>query len=230
MLQDKQYDETVMKLRREKDFLAYLKLLKEVAPKFTIFITVADTGAGPYYTPQHAAAMADLGLKINMLNRYRAPYIAIINKGKVIQELTSDKIDEPIIIGGKISYHDCETYSAGFNYQVGIGSGAFVRFDGTNFSVGGRGFNFLVFDVEQDEVVDTRGFDTFEDAKCFGGDKDYNKQKILSFVHKWGGYSFLRSSRRDFRLNVTEICRIGKSSFGNKNLSKRTLSKVARLR
>ena len=160
------YPETVKKLRTEYDFLRYLQLLKEIIHNYVIFITVCDTGAAPYYTPEHAAAMAELGLKINMLQRYRQPYIAVIDHGKVIREICSEKLDEPLTLEGKINNHDIWIYSAGFNYQVGIGTGAYVCIDGANFLRGCRGFNFLVFDVEKDEIIDTRGFDTFDLAKC----------------------------------------------------------------
>ena len=181
------YPETVKKLRTEYDFLRYLQLLKEIIHNYVIFITVCDTGAAPYYTPEHAAAMAELGLKINMLQRYRQPYIAVIDHGKVIREICSEKLDEPLTLEGKINNHDIWIYSAGFNYQVGIGTGAYVCIDGANFLRGCRGFNFLVFDVEKDEIIDTRGFDTFDLAKCKNSSTNPIERYFWSFMRKYGG-------------------------------------------
>ena len=131
------------RLKMERDFLGYLRLLKAGLQHYLVIITVADTGAAPYFTPECAQAMLDLGLQVNMLERYRQPYIAIIDYGKVVREKVSEDLEKPLVIKGKLNHHDLAIYSAGFMYMHGIGCGAMVLIDGANYSTGGRGFTFL---------------------------------------------------------------------------------------
>lgn len=153
------------RLKTERDLLSYLRLLKAGLQYYLVIITVADTGAAPYFTPECAQAMLDLGLKVNMLQRYRQPYIAIIDYGNVVREKVSEDLEKPLVIKGKLNNHDLAIYSAGFMYMHGIGCGAMVMIDGVNYSTGGRGFNFFVFDRHKERIIDTCCFDTFK-----GGD------------------------------------------------------------
>ena len=218
MISDKNYPEDVRQLRQEQDFLRYLKLLKKIEPNYLIFITVSDTGAGPYFLPEHAVAMAELGLKINMLHRYRQPYIAIINHGKVVREMCSEKLDEPLTFTGKINNHDLYIYSAGFNCQSSIGMGAVVMFDGVPFGVGNRGFDFLVFDTEEDEIVDARGFDTFNLAKCNTATNSF-EPALMSFVQKYGGgYNFAQPYCLEPHLKAIQTSLIGNNGLSSKRI------------
>ena len=102
-------------------------------------------------------------LKINMLQRYRQPYIAIIDHGKVLREICSERLDIPLTIEGKVNGHDVFVYSAGFDCNRDFGVGSQVVFDGVNYlSFRNRGFKFLIFDTVQDKIVDTFLYDTFE--------------------------------------------------------------------
>ncbi len=150
------------RLKMERDFLGYLRLLKAGLQHYLVIITVADTGAAPYFTPECAQAMLDLGLQVNMLERYRQPYIAIIDYGKVVREKVSEDLEKPLVIKGKLNHHDLAIYSAGFMYMHGIGYGAMVLIDGVNYSTEGRGFNFFVFDRMQERIIDTCCFDTYK--------------------------------------------------------------------
>lgn len=169
-------------LRMEKDLLSYLRLLKAGLQHYLVIITVADTGAAPYFTPDCAQAMLDLGLKVNMLQRYRQPYIAIIDYGKVVREKVSEDLEKPLIIKGKLNHHDLAIYSAGFMYMHGIGCGAMVMIDGANYHAGGRGFDFFVFDKHQDRIVDTCCFDTYDMGKS--GHRNPASEPALRAFHK----------------------------------------------
>ena len=174
------------RLTKQTNFLGYLRALKECLPRYLVFIAVSDTGAAQYFTAEHAAAMAELGLKVNMTNRYRQPYIAIIDKGQVAKEIVSAKLDEPLTVSCKLGEHDVLVYSAGFGYQKGICMGAMVMIDGADYMRGGRGFNFLIFDVDNDEIVDNRSFDMFSGGRC-NNQMSGISLPLTSFVKNWGG-------------------------------------------
>lgn len=171
-------------LKLERDFLNYLRLLKIGLSHYLVIITVADTGAAPYFTPECSQAMMDLGLKINMLQRYRQPYIAILDAGNVMCEECSEKLEEPLVVDGIFNNHELSVYSAGFNYMHGIGCGAMVMIDGVNYSTEKRGFNFFVFDRNEERIIDTCCFDTFQEGKRIDWINPV-EPALLSFAHKY---------------------------------------------
>ena len=91
-----QIQEYERRLKTEHNLLSYLRLLKAGLPHYLVIITVADTGAAPYFTPECAQAMMDLGLKVNMYQRYRQPYIAIIDYAFLISNWLLDAEDAEI--------------------------------------------------------------------------------------------------------------------------------------
>ena len=207
------------KLKSETDFLGYLCTLKEILSRYVVFIAVADTGAAPYFTAEHAAAMADLGLKVDMTNRYRQPYIAIINKGQVVKELVSEELEKPLTVRGKLNKHDLFVYSAGFMCQTGIGIGAKVMIDGADYMRGGRGFNFLVFDVDNDKPVDNCSFDMFDMGKKIVINNSV-EPALLSLVQKWGGCSYAHWTCRGSRLNIIPTYPIGRNLYAKNGKSR----------
>lgn len=150
----------LQKMREEQDFLTYLKLLREVLHRYVIFIVVGDTGFGPFFTQEHAEAFRQFGLQAEFWGKYRQPYLAVINKGVVVREKTTENLTEPVTLQGKLNSHDFFAYSGGFFCESGVGFRAMVVIDGKNYGVG-RGFNFVVYDADCDCVVDCRRFDTF---------------------------------------------------------------------
>ena len=188
-------------LVKERDFLSYLRLLKKASPKYIIIIAVCDTGAADYFTPECADMMMDLGLKINMVERYRQPYIAIIENGNILVEKVSENTEVPLYIEGSLNDHTIQVYSAGFNYQHGIGCGAMVLIDGADYLVGGRGFNFLVFDKKQDRIVDSCAFDTFNMGRCKRNENPIS-EALLSFSQKGIQICFISFPRFPSKYNL----------------------------
>ena len=206
------------KLRSEKDFLEYLYALKQILSKYVVFIAVEDTGIGPYFTAKHAQALMALGLKTNMMinleNRYQRPYLAIINKGKIVVEQYSDDLKKALVSKGKINSHDMVLYSAGYQCSQGIGSGARAFIDGTDYFTCGRGFKFLVFDVDKDYVVDASTFDSYdlEDIKHIF--KPYNYQKELKKISD------------DFATKGAKLCTFSMPRFPSMFLGEKTEEEV----
>ncbi|WP_051650339.1 adenylyltransferase/cytidyltransferase family protein [Selenomonas sp. AB3002] len=161
------YDLFIRKLKKEKDFERYLNLLKVAKETFVVFIAVGDTGAGVSFTPDLSHHfMRCLGTSVNMADKFRRPYVVVLDKGTVLQEICSEELDKPIVLRGNIGRHTFEVYSAGFGCNTGFGMGAYLQIDGANYLHGGRGFNFLVFDLEGDYLIDTKTFDTFDNCIC----------------------------------------------------------------
>lgn len=168
-------------LTKERKLSSYLLLLKKALPKYIIIIAVADTGTGDYFSSECAEEMMDLGLEVNMLYRFRQPYIAIIDHGNILFERVSENTEVPLFIEGSLNNHIIRIYSAGFNYKHGIGAGAMALIDNANYFVGSRGFNFIVYDAYQDRIVDSCVFDTFDMGKCTHRNHPW-RQAIISFA------------------------------------------------
>ena len=157
---DNSADGVLQKLQGEQGFFAYLKLLREILHRYVVFIVVGDTGFGPFFKQEHADALRQLGLQADHWDKYRQPYLAVINKGSVVREKTTDQLTEPVTLQGKLNSHDFIAYSGGYFCSSGVGFRALVMIDGKNYGMG-RGFNFVVYDSDCDKVVDCHRFDTY---------------------------------------------------------------------
>lgn len=80
---------SINELRKEKNFISYLKLLKAFSKRYTLLISVNNTPCGPYFTQETASEIMDLGLNINLFNRFRYAYAAVIDAGELLMECMS---------------------------------------------------------------------------------------------------------------------------------------------
>ena len=181
-----EYKDVIFRLKSEKNFMMYLSLLQSLVDKYVIFIATSGTGAAQYLTPRHIAVMKKMGLSMEHSEYGYCPYVAIMVKGKKLYEETSRHKDKPLTFTMSLNGHTIFVYSASFDCKSNIGCGAYVLFDGVNFLHGCRGFNFLVFDSDSDEIVDTRGFDTlyFNSCACWNNPV---QNALLQFAEKYGG-------------------------------------------
>ncbi|MBR3723338.1 MAG: adenylyltransferase/cytidyltransferase family protein [Selenomonadaceae bacterium] len=144
------------KLQQESDFFNYMKLLTEVLTQYVLIITVSDTPSGSMFTSAHAnAMMSALGLKMNMMNAFRMPYVAVIDHGKLAYESTSKGREEPVIVNGNLGEHTLSIYSGGLdcNLNLGFGCNALITIDGTHY-FGDLGYNFFLYNVKDDYIAD----------------------------------------------------------------------------
>ena len=110
------YTDFEKKLQNERDFFRYMQMLNEAKSEYLIIITAYDTPAGPLFTHNHAVAMMNaLGLKINMLQAYRQPYIAVINRGNVVYEQTLMDLTKALKVNADFGDKKLFIYSGGFN-------------------------------------------------------------------------------------------------------------------
>lgn len=144
-------------LRTETDFLKYITMLKGLTKRYCIMVVSADTPCGPYFVKEIAHMYMDIGFEVDLHDKFRCSYAGIIDGGKVIFEEVSatERVQRCI----KLDNYEVEVISVGFNAPHTIDG--IVRINGKRYSVGGRGLSFVVYDRENDNVVDTVRFDTY---------------------------------------------------------------------
>ena len=149
---------SVTKLRQEKNFTSYLKLLKDFAKRYTLLISVCNTPCGPYFTESMAAEVMNLGLRMNLFNCFRAAYVAVINAGELLEERISPTMVE---WEGRIGECNIKMLSAGWNANKNRNT-AVISIDGKDYAPNSRGFNFVLFDAVTKTVLDACCFDTYD--------------------------------------------------------------------
>lgn len=144
-------------LRTETDFMKYIMILKGLTNRYCIMVASADTPCGPFFTKEIARMYMDIGFEVDLHNKFRCSYAGILDSGKVIFEEVSatEKVQKSIKLGN----YEVEVVSIGFNAPHAIDG--IVRINGKRYSVGGRGLSFVVYDKENNNIVDTVRFDTY---------------------------------------------------------------------
>ena len=174
----KQYEFLDLKLReyeRQKfnervyyvnDFLKYLNFIKHANNGYTIFFSIRDEAV--------KNLNGDLRKQLNTLGftddfdssaDFQHSFIGILQDGKVIYEAMSDGNSD--IERDALTYHGVlpnglKYYVSSAGYQVGNASSIVI--DGVEYSVNKRGFNIVIYDNQNERVVDSICFDTWKDA------------------------------------------------------------------
>lgn len=81
-------------ISEEIDFKEYLRLLSFFSGRYTVLIAASDTAVGYYYTKEHQKLLTSLGLKYDLVGKYRLGYVALIDEGKVILEYLAHSPEE----------------------------------------------------------------------------------------------------------------------------------------
>lgn len=127
----------------------YLQSLKGTGK--TIFIAVKDEGTDAL-TETIMEDLRTLGIHTNLIGKHRNSFYAVISPEGVIEEIGAEKA---ISHTGVINSVEYTIRSAGYN----VGNYSSIMLNGTEYSRNVRGLNIVV--VENGEVVDSVGFDTF---------------------------------------------------------------------
>lgn len=144
-------------LRAEIDFIKYIGILKGLTKKYCIMVVSVDTPCGPFVTREIVNMYMDIGFKVDLFDKYRCSYAGILDEGKVVFEEVSatDKIQKCIKL------ENCEVELASVGFNVPHAKHGFIKINGQNHSVGGRGLSFVVYDKVNNKVIDTVRFDTY---------------------------------------------------------------------
>lgn len=157
-------------LKCEDNFLQYIEKLNWISKEHCIIIFSTNTPSGsPDFTFDTAQEICNLGTKINLADKFRASYVAIIDSGKLLAENICR--GKSLEINGTIENLNVSVKSIGFectdsNYRY---SGASVSFGNQEKIIlkpseklcGTRGIAFLVFDRAKQEMIDFTLFDTY---------------------------------------------------------------------
>ncbi len=135
-----------------KQLLVYLEELKKLE-NCIITVCMKDT-AGFWLDEEVQSGLEELGLKENLVKELMVGYIGIIENGVPIYEKKTPNSSEEY--DGEIGGHRFHIVSAPFN----SGNTASVEIDGTEYAMGKRGLNFVIFDKTSSQVIDTVAFDT----------------------------------------------------------------------
>lgn len=147
------------KLKQEQNFLEYIRMLGFFSKRYMVMISASDTPCGPEYSKAVSAEVMKLGLKINLCDKFRHGYAAVIDSGELNFESLSPTVLDWIEYRGVIDDVSVEIESIGFNATKN--SSGQIRIDGINYSPNKRGLNFVVFDRVTKKVLDAVNFDTF---------------------------------------------------------------------
>ena len=157
-------------LKLEDDFLQYVEKLQWISKEHCIIIFSTNTPSGsPDFTHNVAQEICNLGTKINLADKFRASYVAIIDSGKLLAENICR--GKSLEINGTIENMNVSVKSIGFecadsNYRY---SGASVSFGNEEKAIlkpgeklhGTRGIAFIVYDRAKQEMIDFTLFDTY---------------------------------------------------------------------
>lgn len=98
--------------------------------------------------------LSDMGLKETLMGSFRASYIAITKENKICVERmsTERKIAE--------EYESNNISIAVTSGGYGIGCTSSILINGKEYSQNYRGINIVLYDAENNEIVDSVAFDT----------------------------------------------------------------------
>lgn len=171
------------KLQAETDFMSYVKLLKGFAQRYCVMIAVCDTPVGPFTTREATGALKSIGLNVDLFQKYRCPYAALIDAGILIFEQicleTSEIIDQKIHLGED----EIELISVGYNAPIAPKETC-IKINNKVRSLGGRGLKIIVYDKVTKTILDTVAFDTYaETTPCIRPNMDFQMLRKFAAMH-----------------------------------------------
>lgn len=190
---------SLTKLKQEKNFLAYLKLLKTFSRRYTLLIAVNNTPCGPYFTENVAIEIMQMGLTINLYNRFRCAYAAIIDAGELLMECISSSPEETVEWQNFIGECNVRLFSSGWDANDNPNT-ATISIDGENHAPNTRGFNFVLFDPVTKTVLDACCFDTYDSQ--FPCNRPLEKiEELMTYKKKHAGVTIVCFNIPEFPRN-----------------------------
>jgi hypothetical protein len=149
-------DLNMILLRSTSEIDGYLAMLNN--PRYTIFIAAKDeASAGLKDSSQKL--LFDLGLEKQLQGAFQQAYIAVIESGGVVVERLTDSAPEFAWteFNGTLATGSAYTVRSAGNQA---GNQVSIVIDGNEYAIDSRGLNFVVYDHEQQAVIDRIVFDT----------------------------------------------------------------------
>ena len=162
-------------LKTTTDFSLYLEMLNTIKPYYTIIFCVKDT-PGTKMSDDVLNDIHNFGFS-NFTTQLHRMYIGVIDKSNII----CDKISEARGVPVEFNYcTDSGTPISVVSMAFRRGNKAEVAINGYNYAVNGRGINIVVFDADNEEVIDSVRYDTHPDSKGVFTRNNFT----LDFTHK----------------------------------------------
>ena len=163
----------IEQLQIEEDFLRYVEQLKYFAKNYTVMIAACDTPWGPILTPKMTYALKEIGLTVDLYEKFRLGYAAVIDTGMLVFEKLSPSVMEIVERTITLGEDEIELLSVGFERQ----RRAYIKINGKVVSTEARGLNFVVYDKKEKVVLDAVNFDMF--SQDFVGNHLIAREKIV---------------------------------------------------
>ena len=154
----------VSALVNERDLGKYLGLLKRFAKKYVIAVAASDTPWGPKFTKELTAAMTGIGFRIDLFEKFRCPYAAVIDAGRLVFERLNDPsagIDESAVLD-----NNDKIRLISVSHNVQNGDRAWIQINDICCPFTERGLIFVVYDKNAGELIDAVWSDVYLNPVC----------------------------------------------------------------
>jgi|GEM_PF-4290620 len=152
---------SIENLTKEENIYNYIGLLKAFSFRYSVIILAYDTPTGPGFTVELSDKLRDLGLKVNLRDKFRMGYIAILDSGSCTFEHIETNIYRTVKCTGNIGKCELELESSGWHTNCAKSHIVINSKPLTGLSIG---LNFVVFDKVTGAVVDFVTFDTYSEG------------------------------------------------------------------
>jgi hypothetical protein len=157
----KSFEELEKNLLKESDIIVYLDMLQRLSKKYVIVLAVKDT-PGNCMDDFVVEQIKGIGFK-NFNNELWRMYIGIsIPQGVIIDQVAKDKegqVYESIIVSG----HEIKVWSKPWRN----GNIASIQIDDREHAVNKRGINIVLYDPNENKVIDSIAYDAHTTDKRF---------------------------------------------------------------
>lgn len=168
-------------LSKINNIIDYINALNEIKSDYLIMIAVKDN-AGFWLRDDTQRALNGLGLKENLVSALMVGYIAVIYNGNLIHEYKSvpnKKASYSSTINGVDIFIESRPWSDG--------NSSSIKVNGVDYSINTRGLNFVIYDFENEEVIDRAVFDSHvSDIPC----KHLKPHYDVALVGCWWGANY----------------------------------------
>ena len=105
---------SIDKLIKEENIYKYIDLLKSFSFRYTVIILAYDTPTGPGFTAELSNKLKSLGLNVDLSDKFRMAYIAILDSGTCAFEQVEPDLTKTLTVNGAIGGSKIELVSAGW--------------------------------------------------------------------------------------------------------------------
>lgn len=179
------YKEAIVNaLKSTKDISIYLDLLKVIQSEYLIILSIRDT-PGNNLPDEIIGKIHDLGFT-EFSNELWRTYIGISHQNTIICNKLGEVREASVDFEYKKFNKKMDLFVTSMAWRQG--NKAEIIIDQTNYSVNLRGLNFVIYDCERDELIDSVGF-------------DYHNKTETAF-RRWFDVSFINKGTSQKKKNV----------------------------